>query len=99
MIEYFRKICQVNNSKQTSDTNGQTVKYNDDNINVTTNLNQMMENGNYPSTMEVLDEIVGHNFNLQETGLDGSTPQEHHQVTSNIDSSNDNREKSYASAT
>ena len=35
----------------------------------TTNLNQMMENGNEPSAMEVLDEIFGHNFNLYETGL------------------------------
>ena len=32
-------------------------------------MNQMMENGNEPSAMEVLDEIFGHNFNLYETGL------------------------------
>ena len=31
---------------------------------------QTMENGNDPAAMEILDETIGHAFNLQETGLD-----------------------------
>jgi len=40
------------------------------NLHLNGETGHMMENGNDPSAIEILDETVGHSFNLQETGLD-----------------------------